>query len=322
MFEENENNYPVKPEYIVDHSGRNRMMFFITVVAIFILSGDFIRDSYMILLELLGVFLIHELGHFLMMRFFGVKAQGMFLMSMFGDRSNKMRHSTSQRQQALINLMGPVPGIIAGVVMFMIAINNPNPAILMVEVSLLLISVNVLNLLPLDPFDGGRIMEVFFFFKNDQHKLGFTLVSSLVLIFAGIVFWFWPLIIFGFLMGLKVRGYQKSKEVHDDLEESKINYKKEYRDLTNGEYWKIRAAFLMQNPKLKDVIPSGYTLWENENFIVERVRQILRLNIKPDVNVKGKLAIVFLMLAFVVFPIWLVFTNLDLVFWYFENANF
>ena len=79
MFEENENNYPVKPEYIVDHSGRNRMMFFITVVAIFILSGDFIRDSYMILLELLGVFLIHELGHFLAARLFKIRVDKFYL---------------------------------------------------------------------------------------------------------------------------------------------------------------------------------------------------------------------------------------------------
>ncbi|MGB1102210.1 MAG: site-2 protease family protein [Crocinitomicaceae bacterium] len=322
MFEENENNYPVKPEYVADLSGRNRIMFLITIVAIFLMSGEFIRESYIILLELLGVFFIHELGHYLMMRFFGVKAQGMFLMSVFGDRSNKMEHSTSQKQQAMINLMGPIPGIIAGVILFWFAAKSEAPTIIAIEVSLLLILVNVLNMLPLDPFDGGRIMEVFFFYRNDQHKMIFTLVSSLVLIGAGIILWFWPLTIFGFLMGLKVRGFQKSKEVHDELEESDVNYKKEYKDLTNKEYWKIRAAFLVQNPKLKDVIPSGYTLWENENFIVERVRQILRINIKPDLGFESKILVLILMVSTVVFPLWLIITNIEIVYWYFENASF
>lgn len=322
MFEENENNYPVKPEYVADLSGRNRIMFLITIVAIFLMSREFIRESYIILLELLGVFFIHELGHYLMMRFFGVKAQGMFLMSVFGDRSNKMEHSTSQKQQAMINLMGPIPGIIAGVILFWFAAKSEAPTIVAIEVSLLLILVNVLKMLPLDPFDGGRIMEVFFFYRNDQHKMIFTLVSSLVLIGAGIILWFWPLIIFGFLMGLKVRGFQKSKEVHNELEESDVNYKKEYKDLTNKEYWKIRAAFLVQNPKLKDVIPSGYTLWENENFIVERVRQILRINIKPDLGFASKILVLILMVSAVVFPLWLIITNIEIVYWYFENASF
>ena len=322
MFEENENNYPVKPEYIADHSGRNRLMLMLTIAAVIILSGSFIQETYIILLELLAVFFLHELGHFLMMRFYGVKAQGMFLMSLFGSHSKKMRHSTSQKQQVLINLMGPLPGILIGAGLFILAIYMPSPNIYIVEVSLLLLAVNILNIIPLDPFDGGRIMEAFFFFKSDQHKMIFTLISSLVLIIVGVLFWFWPLIIFGFLMGLKVRGYQKSKEVHDGLEEDNVNYKKEYRDLTNKEYWKIRSAFLMQNPKLKDIIPGGFTLWENENFIVERVRQILRLDIQSDVSIIGKMVIILVMLLLLVAPVLLIFSNLELITWYFENANY
>ena len=322
MFEENENNYPVKPEYLADHSGRNRLMFLITIVAVFILSGSFIQDTYIVLLELLGVFFIHELGHYSMMRIYGVKAQGMFLVSLFGNEAKKLRHSTSQKEQVLINLMGPLPGILAGVALFLVAQNSGNPNIYLVEVALLLLAVNVLNVVPLDPFDGGRIMEVFFFFKSDQHKMVFTLVSSLVLILVGVLLWFWPLIIFGFIMGLKVRGFQKSKEVHEDLEEENVNYRKDYRDLTNREYWKIRSAFLLQNPKLKDIIPSGRTLWENENFIVERVRQVLRLDIQSDVSLPGKLLVLFLMLVLIVLPVLIVLANVDLVIWYFENANF
>jgi Zn-dependent protease len=322
VFEENENNYPVKPEHIADHSGRNRLMVMLTVAAVIILSGSFIQETYIILLELLAVLFLHECGHYLMMRFYGVKAQGMFLMSLFGGQSKKIRHSTSQRQQVMINLMGPLPGVLIGAGLFLMAIYSTDPNIYIVEVALLLLAVNTLNIIPLDPFDGGRIMEAFFFFRSDQHKMIFTLISSLVLILVGILFWFWPLIIFGFLMGLKVRGYQKSKEVHDDLEQENVNYKKEYRDLTNREYWKIRSAFLMQNPKLKDIIPGGFTLWENENFIVERVRQILRLDIQSDVNIIGKMVVLLVMLLLLISPVLLILSNLDLVTWYFENANY
>ena len=211
MFEENENNYPCKTGIhsrsfwteSLDVLNNNRRSLY-TVRKLY--SGH--------LYCAFGTFrclFIHELGHYSMMRIYGVKAQGMFLMSLFGNEAKKLRYSTSQKEQVLINLMGPLPGILAGVALFLVAQNSGNPNIYLVEVALLLLAVNVLNIVPLDPFDGGRIMEVFFFFKSDQHKMVFTLVSSLVLILVGVLLWFWPLIIFGFIMGLKVRGFQKKQ---------------------------------------------------------------------------------------------------------------
>ncbi|NOQ71377.1 MAG: hypothetical protein GQ574_05220 [Crocinitomix sp.] len=320
MFEENENIYPVKPELLAGSAGRNRNGIILFGLVILFIAVNYLSDSFMILIEVLLILALHELGHFIMMRIYRVKAQGMFIMSYFGNSTTSLRFSDSQRQQTFINLMGPLPGIILGSAIFLYALYS-EPSIFVIEIGVLLLVVNVLNLVPIDPFDGGRIVGGFFFNKNDQLKMIFTLISSVTMIVIGVYYGFIPLTVFGFLMGLKVRAFQKSKDLHEQMEETNVNYKKEYGDLTDKEYWKIRTIFLLNNPKLKEMIPSGYTLWDNERLLVEQVRQVLRIDMKPDLSIVSKIAILCLVLVLIVSPIVLVLSNFELIEWYFENAN-
>lgn len=321
MFDENENIYPVKPEILVGSSNKNRIVFFVLALLLAFAVMNFYSETYILLIEVLLVLILHEFGHFMMMRIYKVRAQGMFFMSFLTGLTRKFDLSDSQKQHVFINLMGPLPGILIGIGLFTAVIFS-EPNIYLIEIALLLLGVNLLNLLPLDPFDGGRILEGFFFYKNDQRKMYFTLFSSLTMIVIGVVYWFVPLIVIGFLMGLKVRGYQKSNELHEQLEETNIDYKKEYQDLTNREYWKIRSVFLLNNPRWKEMIPSGYTLWENERLLVEQVKQLLRIDVKPDMPLISKVMVLFTMLALIVVPVLLILTNYDLVEWYIEHASF
>lgn len=321
MFEENDNIYPVKPKLLTGTQGRNRMGMLVFGLVLLFFSTTYFSDAYLLLLELLIVLVIHELGHFLMMRKFGAKAQGMFFMSFLGNSMKDLKSCNSQKQQALINIMGPLPGVLIGCGLYVYALYS-EPNLFLFELGLLFIGVNLVNLMPIDPFDGGRIIEAFYFSGDDQRKMVFTLVSSVLMIAVGVFISFLPLIIFGFLMGLKVRSYQKSKELHVQLDETNVDYKKEYKDLTNREYWKIRSAFLTNNPKIKEMIPSGYTLWENEKLLMEQVRQILRTNIKPDISFLGKISIILLMLFLITIPVLLILSNYEMIDWYLENANF
>lgn len=320
MFDENENIYPVKPELLLGGIGKSRWVFMGFAMLAVLLSIDYMSSTYIVLGEVILVLIIHELGHFLMMRIFRARAQGMFFMSFLGTYTASLRYSNSQKQQAIINLMGPLPGIILGCGLFLTGIYG-EPNIYLIEISLLFIGINLLNLVPIDPFDGGRIISSFFFQKNDQLKMIFTLLSSVFIIAAGVVYNFIPLIVFGFLMGLKVRSFQKSSNLHEQLDETNIDYKKEYKDLTNREYWKIRSVFLTHNPKLKEMIPSGYTLWENERLLMEQVRQLLRVNTKADLGIFGKIAVILILIAFITAPIILVMAHFELIDWYLMHAD-
>ncbi len=320
MFEENENIYPVKPELLKGTSRKNAVYLILLLIALMSVIVDYNLNTYIVLFEVLFVLFLHELGHFFMMKYFKVQAQGMFFMSFLGRQIKSLRLSDSQKEQTLINLMGPLPGILIGVGLFLVVENGFNNYYLL-ELSYIFIAINLLNLVPIDPFDGGRIIGGFFFCKNDQYRMVFTLISSLAFIGVGVYFQFVPLMIFGFLMGLKVRSLQKSQELHENLEETNVNYKKTYEDLTDREYWKIRKAFLKKNPKLEEMIPSGYTLWENERLLVEQVRQILRIKTKPDLSVLAKFGILIIMAALVVVPAYLLYQNREIFDWYLDRTN-
>ncbi len=319
MFEESENSFPVKPDLILNHPSNNRNVFLFIAVIIFVFSSNLITDFYVVLLEIGLVFLIHELGHYAMMRAFRSKGHGMFLLSFLGRLTKQLKPSLSLKQQTVINLMGPLPGVVIGCGLF-VYLANTEPNYYVIELGLLFLGINLINLVPIDPFDGGRIIGGFFFYKNDQLRMGFTLFSSLTLLLVGVILKFWPLIIFGFLMGLKVRGFQKSSQLHDELNEAEVDYKKEYKDLTNREYWLIRKAFLQQNPKLNEMIPSDFALWENERLLVDQVKQILRADVKSDIPTTGKIAFIGLMTLLVAGSLLLVLNNYDLIQWYLENV--
>ena len=320
VFEENENIYPVKPELLASNSRKSMVYFFLFILLFSMISTSYITNTYIVLAEVLLVAVVHELGHYAMMKFFNSQAQGMFFMSFLGGRIKSLKFSNSLKEQTFINLMGPLPGIVVGVILFLLVLNSESN-VYVIELALLFLGINLINLLPIDPFDGGRILGGFYFNSNDRLKMMFTLFSSVTLIVVGVFLSFIPLIVFGFLMGLKVRGLQKSNELHENLAEVDVNYKKTYEDLSNREYWKIRTVFLRKNPKLKEMIPSGYTLWENERLLVEQVRQILRVDTKSDMSILGKIAVMIIMLLFIVYPIYLVFSNLEVIDWYLDNTD-
>jgi stage IV sporulation protein FB len=320
VFEENDNFYPDKPVYLDRNEGRNRVLLILFILLIVFASSSYELSAYIILAEALGVLLIHELGHFVMQRILKQNVQGMFLISFIGNYTKSLKNNQSLKAFTSITLMGPMPGIVIGLVLFFIALNAP-PNQQLVEISFLFISINVLNLLPIDPFDGGKILNIFFFNQNDNYKMIFVLVSSIILIIVGFLFSYLPIVIFGLLMAIKVRSLQKSYEMHLVLDEQEIDYKKDYNSLSNGEYWKIRKVFLDKNPKLKEMIPDGFTVWENENLLMDRIKQILRIPVVQDLSFTGKLIVVGIILTAIVLPIYVILSNGVLLEWYFNSVN-
>ena len=320
MFQENENIFPSKPELVQTESGSKLLKLLISMVLFFVVFVTLFSDSYIFVSEIIVVLLLHELGHLLAMKIFGYKALNMLFIPMLGAMVSGNKLKASQHQKVIISFMGPLPGILIGCGLFLWMLAS-SPNALAIEFALLLISINILNMIPLDPLDGGNIVETIFFPANNQHKMFFTLVSSIVIILLGVYFEFFPILIFGFFMAFKVRSYQKNKVIHDDLDEMNFNYKKEYDDLTDSEYWTLRRVFLKNNPKIKEIIPDDDNVWENEKLIVEQVNQILRFDINRDLSVMQKSFYILLLAAAIVLPAFLILRNYSIIEWYLNNAG-
>ena len=121
----------------------------------------------------------------------------------------------SQKESFLVVLGVPVPGMILGVVgavfAFQYEINW------MLELSAVFILLNMINLLPLDPLDGGQLFRLLVKYDHDLFLMIFSLISSIVLISTGYFIDSWPLMLFGFLMSFRVRSIQKRYIVRKTL---------------------------------------------------------------------------------------------------------
>ncbi|MGV6860128.1 MAG: metalloprotease family protein [Putridiphycobacter sp.] len=285
----------------------------IMLIAAFIfLMVVYFNENIVLVLSFMGVIFLHELGHFIGMKIFNFNDRKLMYVPFFTPFLKQKTETVSQKKYLITLLLGPIPGIVIGTLLFLLYLNNQSD--LLLNLSTIFLAVNIFSLIPFDPLDGGKFVEILFFSNQNRIKLYFVLISSMVFIFVGFFFELYILMAFGFLMAFKVKSFQKNEDIHQVLEDEDINYKKPYKLLTDREYWKIRQAFLDKNPKLKSLIPSSDSLWENENLLVEQVSSILKIEIKNDASIGVKILVVVVLAAATYLPVNLILTNWDTVF--------
>jgi Zn-dependent protease len=167
------------------------MILVFTLAAFYFVEAQ--RNTWFDVLSLIGVLLFHELGHFAGMRLFGYRDVRMFFIPFFGAAVSGRKVNIKAWQEAVILILGPLPGIAAGFVLSMalLAWDQPNVR----QLALLLITINALNLFPLLPFDGGRLANLLWYGRSPAFEAAFQLMGAIVLMGLGymIHFSFWML---------------------------------------------------------------------------------------------------------------------------------
>lgn len=120
------------------------------------------RDNVTFALLLSAALLIHELGHIVAMRLCGSRDTSMLFIPLFGGAA--LRHDRPLLKpwhEVMIVLAGPVPGIVLGFVLLGFALNLPTalPA-WSIDAAVILLALNIFNLLPIMPLDGGQIVNL------------------------------------------------------------------------------------------------------------------------------------------------------------------
>ncbi len=145
------------------------------VLFYYITEGDVIYIAAVLL-----ALLIHEFGHFLAMKAFKYNDIKMFVLPLFGAYVTGKKHIISQRQMSIIILAGPIPGIIIGFCLLMSHFYFPNERVHMLGNIFFIL--NLFNLLPFLPLDGGRLLETLFINQNHTIRVVFTIISIMILI--------------------------------------------------------------------------------------------------------------------------------------------
>lgn len=142
-------------------------------------SFGFFQRSVADIIVVLLVLLVHEAGHFMGMHVFHYRDVQMFFIPFFGAAVSGVETEPSSIRKAIIAFLGPIPGIIAGIICAMLFFWTKQDVLAVCARAFLFI--NGFNLLPFYPLDGGRIVDCLAFPRHPKLEITFKVFAGLVL---------------------------------------------------------------------------------------------------------------------------------------------
>jgi membrane-associated protease RseP (regulator of RpoE activity) len=285
-------------------------------VLVFALSFLFIfSDELDFIFYLVVVLFLHEMGHFLLMKYFKYEDLRMLFIPLMGAFVQGSKKHYSQKESFLVIAAGPFPGVIFGIVVLFLA--NHYQQNWLLEFSFLFLFLNVINLLPIDPLDGGQLFKLFVRKKRDLFLLVFALLSSLLMITVGYLIESWVLVVFGFLMSFKVRSFQRNYHLRQELDIQGVPYELNYEDLSDQAYHELKQIILAHNPKLKQL--ESIHGEAAQELIASHVNAALSVPTTRDAGSIFKVVLVVSWLLMVLLPVFLLIGPFFDFTWYFET---
>ena len=149
------------------------------IVAIIAILAGFYKE-YVCMLVLL---IIHELGHFLCAKIFGIHTQQILLYPLGGLSKMELDISEDYKKELLIILMGPLFQCVAYLILKFIFTNEQD---LIQQIHFGILS---FNLLPIYPLDGGKILNIFLngfttYRKSFQISIVMSYLFTILLLFS------------------------------------------------------------------------------------------------------------------------------------------
>tara|TARA_Y100001978_G_C23631667_1_gene403751 strand:+ start:174 stop:1115 length:942 start_codon:yes stop_codon:yes gene_type:complete len=305
--------YPQKPEL---PKKENKSGWRMTLMSLLLFVASFLilfSDQIQFLVFLVIVLFIHEMGHFIFMKFFNYKEVKMMFVPLMGAFVQGVKSRYSQKESFFVVMGGPIPGILFGLIGSVFAVVYHVPWLL--ELSGIFILLNMINLLPLDPLDGGQLFRLLVKYDHDLFLMIFSLVSSVILIAIGLFTDSWPLTLFGFLMSFRVRSIQKKYLIRKELIRNQINYRISYEDLSNRDYSIMKSIVLDHNPALKKY--NELSQKPNDVLTAENVNSVLETPLSLDSSIWFKITVIVAWVLSLFLPIVLFVFFGDYLQWYF-----
>jgi Zn-dependent protease len=143
------------------------------------LSGWTIMLSFEFAVTLLAILMFHEYGHIRAMKRFGIPTKGIYIIPFVGGVAVGDSPKTHW-QELYIAMMGPVFGLAMSVAFFIgFLITDSHFVGLVASISAL---VNLANLLPIYPLDGGRVVKALVYSGRSRFiYVGLVVISGVLI---------------------------------------------------------------------------------------------------------------------------------------------
>ena len=250
------------------------------------------------LATLVGVIFLHELGHYLGMVAFGYRDVRMFFIPLFGAAVTGRKHAAPAWQQLIVLLLGPLPGILLAGILY--AFTRPVPSPFVRDAITLLLALNAFNLLPLVPFDGGRVANILIFSRSPLLEAIFSVGAGLGLIALGFSLDAWFLYVLAVLVfipiNIQYRLRTQAREVLEEIPDLPAELADLRADEVRSLFWRVHSAI----PQMTNV-----------KQLASSMRSVHEIAVTPPPGVLGTLGFVALhgagfvvTLAILVWMVW------------------
>ncbi|CED71584.1 site-2 protease family protein [Aliivibrio wodanis] len=146
-------------------------------------------------LSLIACLVFHEYGHIRAMKYFGMKTKGIYLIPFLGGLALSDEKINTRWQDVVISIMGPFFGLVLSLVL--VVVYWITGEMFFAGLAVFNAFLNLFNLLPILPLDGGHVLKSISFSMNS--KLGITL-CALAAVGGVILSYQLGLALFGFLL--------------------------------------------------------------------------------------------------------------------------
>ena len=163
--------------------GLSAIILFMATMAVFYVSFGW-EFSWRLIPTIVLVLLIHELGHYVAMRYFKYQNAQIFIIPFLGAATTGYKKTAVLWQELVVYFAGPVPGVILALALLISGVSR-NTSWLS-EFTLLCLIINLINLLPMPPLDGGRVAERLLFDQHPKAKAFFYAAGA-----VGFAFFAW-----------------------------------------------------------------------------------------------------------------------------------
>lgn len=268
----------------------------------------FIAAFYLILkwdlkyvLILTAVIFIHEIGHFIAMKMFKYKDLSIFFIPLLGALASGQKDEISQKQKVIISLSGPLPGVIIGTILWVVSMGLENA--FLSRCGDIFIYLNLFNLLPIMPLDGGRIIKALFFQSNEKINIFFIWISIAVLGYFALKSESYFLLLIPFFLFMQLKNQTKIKDFRMHIKNKGIDINRNFAELSNEEYWLIRDELAIHMQGFSNFIePKRYFQARSEESVINMIKQVIKKQPTKDINIGGKILFIFTWLLTFIMP--------------------
>jgi len=179
-------------------SNLTKMLVLVGSLLFFIASYSTILAPYKLVLFIITL-LLHESGHIITMKLFGYRDTSLLFLPFLGALAIARKENSTLTEKVWVSLAGPLPGLILGLgltIAFNLQTSYPEITqtaswrtdfVWLREFSLMLIGLNLFNLLPLYPLDGGQVVNLLLFSPNPYLGVLFKSIGLLFLSLLGLL---------------------------------------------------------------------------------------------------------------------------------------